>query len=216
MFLSLLASVIVRHGAIMVSNNLPVTAEQLRNFESLCSNGRKAGIVVIDVDKDEWPDRFELSELIRKSGFENTAHARFEKAEPKQLKFLEELISGSQAVIVAGHDEPSILRVFGRDWCQQIFGKFIERGGTWFGIGPGAKVLGDRMLVGDKTQPGLSLFDGIITTDYYAKHNEIPLRNAYFGSRLQLGIGLNRDEWMIFRDGLIEKKVGTPQVFLRE
>ena len=212
MLLSLLATVTIKHGAIMVSNNLPISPEALRDFAEVCVKGFKSRIVIIDVDQGERKDQVELAEQFRKSGFEDTANARFSKAEPKQLEFLEGIVGESQAIVVAGYDQKSLLRIFNRDWCQRVFGKFLERGGTWFGIGPGATIVGDRIVVGDKIQLGLSIFDGIITTDYYDRHKELSLRNAYFGSRLQLGVGLNHDEWIVFRDGII----GLPQVFLRE
>lgn len=200
----------------MVSNNLPVTKDQIQEFAQLC-DGKKRFVLILDFDHVEHEDRFDISYQISANGFTDFAFCRFDHAADANLvEDLEHKVNIAAGIIVAGHEPDSILKVFSRSWCQEVFSRFIKRGGTWFGIGPGATVVGDKMLVGDKTQPGLSLFDGIITTDYYSQHKEIPLRNAYFGSRLQLGIGLNQDEWMVFRDGLIEKKVGIPQVFLRE
>ena len=77
-------------------------------------------------------------------------------------------------------------------------------------------LVGNPMLDGEKTTEGIGLIDAIVDTHYYVRHREIRLRNAFFGCRVQYGFGLDEGEWVVIRDNLIEKKVGTPQVFLRE
>lgn len=215
MLVSLIASVFVRPGAIIVSNNLPATTEQLRDFAKLCGE-RQGRIVVIDCDPLLELDPNSPLESLRLNGFHDLEGYRFEKEESELNPYYAEMVGRAKGIVVVGHDGANVQRLCNRDARQNIFRKFIESGGIFFGIGPGATAVGDKILIDGKTMPGLSIFDGIITTDYFAKHKELSLRKAYFGSRLQLGVGLNKDEWMIFRDGLIEKKVGSPQVFLRE
>ncbi len=199
----------------MVSNNLPITTEQLRAFSDLCG-GRTKKVLVIHFDGGWVNDPQDQMASLQHYGFRDLIGYQFENVESGSNGYYAELVAQVNGIVVVGHDDNSALRLCDRDLRQRIFGKFIERGGIMFGIGPGAIAVGDKMLIGNNPGPGLSIFDGIITTDYYANHKEIHLRNAYFGSRLQLGIGLNRDEWLVFRDGVIEKKVGSPQVFLRE
>ena len=200
----------------MVSNSLPVTSDQVSEFASLCG-GKTAKILVLNFERDERFVRDDLVIGLSKAGFTDLSICNFPtRADLQQKDRFSRLVTQASGLMIAGKAPTSLFQAFDREWCQKIFSKFIDHGGTWFGIGPPASVIGDRILTGEKTEPGLSLFDGIITVDYYAKHQELPLRNAYFSSRLQHGIGLNQGEWMVFRDVVIEKKVGSPQVFLRE
>jgi cyanophycinase-like exopeptidase len=206
----LLCRVIAKHGALLLAGGGPITTDLIKDFSDLCG-GTKAKIIILPQTLSMPKGGESIFMLLQKSGFTNLYVAsNSEKA------LLEDRLNHAAGILIPDGDQALFVQRFGLAWCQRVFPKLIDQGVNWFGNGTGAMLAGDRMFYGDKIGEGLSLFDGLVDSHYFSQHHELRLRNAYFSCRLQFGFGLDVGEWVVVRDNLIEKKVGVPQVFLRE
>lgn len=215
MLLPLLAATIVKQGAFLLSNNLPITQEQLVTLADLVGNP-KAKIVVLAID-DKLVSESETAYRSLLSGkFTDASLETFQALDPKTIEHMEAVVGAAKVVIVIAKQTPSLFNSLDRNRCQKLLRKFIDGGGIWFGVGIGAELIGDPRVDGAESSFGLGIFDGVVATDYYASHRENLLRNTFFHSRTQLGLGLDKGDWMVIRDNMIEKKFGMPHVILRE
>lgn len=199
----------------MLVGGSEITPDLLDTFGKLCG-GKEASILILPQTLETPSKALPIKETLNEAGFGHVFMSPWPTFTDKDRKALEDRISKAAAIWVPDGDQSLFLKRFGADWCHKAFTKFIERGGTWCGVNAGATLAGDPMFDGETTGPGIGLIDAVVDYDYYAKHREIRLRNAFFGCRVQLGIGLDNGEWLVIRDTIIEKKVGSPQVFLRE
>lgn len=129
---------------------------------------------------------------------------------------LEKSLEDAGTICIPNVKPDEFFLAFDRRSCQSLFSKLLDKGVNFIGIDNGASLMGDPAFYGDKVGEGLGLIDAVVDFDHHVKNREIRLRNAYFSSRVQLGIGLDPNECLILRDTMIEKKIGSPQVFLRE
>ncbi len=189
---------IAHHGALLLSGGNALTLDILHSLKDL--NGGLSGSVLVLGDEDQSQPF--VSDLT-KFGFSNVSTRPDADA-----------IDQAKILVVPNSNPKRWMSHFGKNALSYV--DFIEHGGTWCAFGASATLAGESAFEGEEKIPGLALFDGIVQVDYLKKHREIPLRNAYFQTRVQLGIGLDADEWLVLRDNVIEKKVGQPQVFLRE
>ena len=216
MIVSLLASLVfAKHGALMLVGGTQVTPEILKTLGEL-SGGKDTSIVILGQAMAKPNEALKWKVQLNDSGFGHVFLEALDRFTDEDRKKLEGRLDQSSAVWVPDGDAALFIKRFGLAWCHKVFTKFIERGGTWCGFNAGAALAGDPMFEGETSVAGIGLIDAVVDYDYYDKHRELRLRNAYFGCRAQLGIGLNPGEWMVIRDTVIEKKVGQPQVFLRE
>ena len=191
------------------------TPEMVQDFADLCG-GKTSEVVILPQAHKNPEDGTSSLALLQKSGFTNVYLARNSEFSGSERDRLEAHLNHASGIWVPGGDQSLFLKRFGLDWCQRVFPKLIERGVNWFGTSAGAMVVGNPMLIDDKVIEGIGLIDAIVDTHYFVRHREMRLRNAFFGCRVQYGYGLDAGEWVVVRDNLIEKKVGKPQVFLRE
>ena len=216
MIASLLAlSILPKHGAFLLVGGGSTKDEMAKAFGELC--GDMAGEVIVLPQVHTKPDDGESSDkFLKKNGFTNVYIVKNTEFTDTNRKDLEAHLDKAVGIWVPGGNQALFLKRFGLEWCQRVFPKFIERGGNWFGTSAGAMLVGNPMLDGQKITEGIGLIDAIVDTHYFVRHREMRLRNAFFSSHVQYGFGLDEGEWIILRDNQIEKKVGSPQVFLRE
>lgn len=210
-----LLSILPKHGAILLVGGGKTTTEMIEAFSSLCG-GKTGEIVILPQAHMNPEDGKSSSTLLQKGGFTNVYLVKNSEFSDSEKIAIEDHLNHAAGIWVPGGDQSLFLKRFGLDWCQRVFPKLIERGVNWFGTSAGAMVVGNPMLIGNKVTEGIGLIDAVVDTHYFVRHREMRLRNAFFGCRVQYGFGLDEGEWVVIRDNLIEKKVGTPQVFLRE
>ena len=209
-------SLLIQHGAFLLVGGGKTTDEMVQAFADLCG-GKKGEIVVLAQVHQKPADGKSSVELLQKSGFTSIYledHGEFSEADRASL---EKQLDQAVGIWVPGGDQSLFVKRLGLAWCQRVFPRLIDRGVNWFGTSAGAMVVANPMIVDDKTTTeGLGLIDAVVDTHYFVRHRELRLRNAFFGCRVQYGFGLDESEWVIVRNNLIEKKVGLPQIFLRE
>jgi cyanophycinase len=204
-----------KHGAFLLVGGGKTTPEMVSTFAELCG-GKSGTIIVLPQCHKNPQDGNSSVALLQKSGFTNIWMAPYSDLIDSDRSELESKLDHAAGIWVPGGDQSLFLSRFGLAWCQRVFPKLIERGVNWFGTSAGAMIVGNPMLVGDKSSEGIGLIDAIVDTHYFVRHRELRLRKAFFGCRVQYGFGLDEGEWIVLRDNLIQKKVGTPQIFLRE
>lgn len=186
------------HGALLLAGGSTLTPTILDSIREL-SGSFSSPIQVLGEDSPAQG----IAASLKKFGFTDVAVAVDGTA-----------IDKAKVLVVPELDPKRWMARFGKN--PKPFVDFVDHGGVWCALGASATLAGESAFSGDERISGLALFDGIVQIDYLKKHREMPLRNAYFQTRVQLGIGLDADEWLVLRDNVIEKKVGQPQVFLRE
>ena len=189
--------------------------EMLDSFAELCG-GKDKPVLILPQCRQDPKDGLECKTTLSDAGFTNVqVNLATETSELATVALAKSLSKGAFVVIPNG--DPSLfVKRFGQKWCQRIFPTMIQRGGAWLGMNSSASLVGDPLINGEKTEPGIGLIDAVVDFDYISGHHELRLRKAYFSCRVQLGIGLDPGDWLVLRDGVVEKKVGLPQVFLRE
>jgi cyanophycinase len=203
------------HGACLLVGGGRTTPEMVSAFADLC-RGKTGEIVVLPQCHQNPAVGNSSVSLLQKSGFANIWMAPYSTVTEADRKELEIKLDHAVGIWVPGGDQTLFIKRFGLAWCQRVFPKLIERGVNWFGTSAGAMLVGNPMLVDKSTTEGIGLIDGIVDTHYFVRHRELRLRSAFFGCRVQYGFGLDEGEWVILRDNLIERKEGSPQIFLRE
>lgn len=191
------------------------TTEMVTSFASLCG-GTTGEIVVLGQTHRKPEDGKSSVALLAKNGFTNLFLSTTESFSDSERAALEFHLNRAVGIWVPGGDQSLFIKRLGLAWCQRVFPRLIDRGVNWFGTSAGAMVVGNPMIFDATTVEGIGLIDAVVDTHYYVRHREMRLRKAFFGCRAQYGFGLDEGEYVIVRDNLIEKKVGTPQVFLRE
>ena len=193
----------------------PTTAAMVQDFKNLCG-GTIPEVVILPQSEPNPEDGKAIVALLQKNGFTDLYMSRTSIFTESEKSELELRLSNAVAVWVPDGDPALFVKRLGLAWCQRVFPKLIEKGVNWFGCGGGAELVGNPMFDRAKTVEGIGLIDAVVDTHYYTRHHEMRLRKAFFSCRVQYGLGLDEGEWVIIRDNLIEKKVGVPQVFLRE
>jgi cyanophycinase len=184
-------------------------------FADLCG-GYSGEIVVLPQVHARPKDGEKSVKFLKQNGFTNVFLVKNEEFSDSERTDLESHLTKASGIWVPGGNQSLFIKRFGLEWCQRVFPKLINQGVNWFGTSAGAMLVGNPMLDGDKIVEGIGLIDGIVDTHYFVRHREMRLRKAYFSCKVQYGFGLDEGEWIILRDNQIEKKVGSPQVFLRE
>ncbi len=191
------------------------TTEMVKGFAELCG-GTTGEIVVLSQTHANPADGEGSVKLLQKNGFVHVSLVKNTEFSEPERDALEANLGRAAGVWIPGGDQSLFIKRLGLAWCQRVFPNLTNHGLNWFGTSAGAMVVGNPMLVDDATTEGIGLIDGIVDTHYFVRHRELRLRKAFFGCRVQYGFGLDEGEWIVLRDNLIEKKVGTPQIFLRE
>lgn len=216
MITSLLAlAILPKHGAFLLVGGGSSTPEMVKAFADLC--GGYSGEIVVLAQVHAKPSDGEKSvKFLKQNGFTNVFLVKDEEFSDSEKVELESHLTKASGVWVPGGNQSLFIKRFGLEWCQKVFPKLINQGVNWFGTSAGAMLVGNPMLDGDKITEGIGLIDAIVDTHYFVRHREMRLRKAFFSCKVQYGFGLDEGEWIILRDNQIEKKVGSPQVFLRE
>lgn len=194
-----LASSLYKHGAVLLIGG-SFFSEEILKAAKLLSDGQ-----MTILSPNESPTN---TTIYDKAGFKVTVLASSEN--------LEKSLKDAGTICIPNVKPDEFFLAFDRRSCQSLFAKLLDKGVNFIGIDNGASLMGDPAFYGDKVGEGLGLIDAVVDFDHHVKNREIRLRNAYFSSRVQLGIGLDPNECLILRDTMIEKKIGSPQVFLRE
>lgn len=217
MLVSLVAfAVLPKHGAFLLEGGGTITPDMLNAFAELCG-GKDKKIVVLAQSLFDAKWGTESKKILESAKFTNVVIESRNTLSDSDLVSLERKLDGAAGIWVPEGEESIFFRRLNLPWCQKVFPKMIAKGVNWFGTGVGAKIVGTTVVTKSLDNPeGIGLIDGIVETKYFVDHRELQLRKAFFGCRVQYGFGLDPGEWIILRDNLIEKKVGSPQVFLRE
>ena len=211
----LVFSILPKHGAFLLVGGGSTTFDMVKAFAELC--GGYSGEIVVLPQVHVKPEDGDTSiKFLKKNGFTNVFLVKNAEFSDNDRIELEAHLGKAVGIWVPGGNQSLFLKRFGLEWCQRVFPKLIDKGVNWFGTSAGAMLVGNPMLDGNSIVEGIGLIDGIVDTHYFVRHRELRLRKAFFSCRAQYGFGLDEGEWIILRDNLIEKKVGSPQVFLRE
>jgi cyanophycinase len=211
----LLFSVLPKSGAFLLVGGGRTSSEMAKAFADLCG-GYSGEIVVLPQVHIKPEDGEKSVKFLTKCGFTRVFLVKNAEFTDADRDALESRLTKASGIWVPGGSQALFIKRFGLEWCQRVFPKLINQGVNWFGTSAGAMMVGNPMLDGDKITEGIGLIDGIVDTHYLVRHREMRLRKAYFSCKVQYGFGLDEGEWIILRDNLIEKMVGSPQIFLRE
>jgi cyanophycinase len=208
-------------GAVMLVGGGSTTTDMVERFAKLC--GGKSGLVIVLAQTREQPANGASSaDLLTKNGFTKLKLIDKKEFTEADRDELEKQLNEATGVWVPGGDQNLFTKRLGAEWCQRVFPKLVQRGLNWFGTSAGAMVASNPMIGGNqadggaKVVEGIGIVDALVDTHYRTRKRENRLRNAFFGYRHEIAVGLDEGEWVILRNGVIEDQFGKPHVIVRE